>query len=173
MTGETKGDSPVLPCFALRVKARGEQSTTDALTKKGFSAFLPVYEATVRWSDRKKRRELPLFPGYVFCRFDPLVRLPILTTPGVLAVVGFGRTPIAVEEDEIAAVRAVIASGLPARPWPFVHPGEAVYIHEGPLRGVTGTVSKIDDKQQFVVSVSLLRRSVSVAVDPNWVRRLG
>lgn len=160
-------------CFALRVKARSEQAAAEALTRKGFFAFLPVYQTTARWSDRKKRVELPLFPGYLFCRFDPLFRLPILTTPGVLAVVGCGKMPVPVEEHEIEAVKAVVASGLPARPWPFVQPGEAVYIEEGPLRGVSGTVRNIDDKQQFVVSVSLLQRSVSVAIDPNWVRRAG
>jgi transcription antitermination factor NusG len=168
----TTKPQPVL-CFALRVKARSEQAAAAALAGKGFCAFLPVYEKVAQWSDRKKRVELPLFPGYLFCRFDPLFRLPILTTPGVLGVVGFGKTPVPVEEHEIEAVKAVVASGLPARPWPFVHAGESVSITAGPLRGVNGTVRRIDDKQQFVVSVSLLQRSVSVAIDPSWVRRLG
>ena len=173
MTADLNPEFEPMRCFALRVKARSEQAAADALRRKGFCAFLPVYQTATRWSDRTKRVALPLFPGYLFCRFDLLFRLPILTTPGVLGVVGCGRTPVPVEEHEIAAVKAVVASGLPARPWPFIHPGEEVYIQEGPLRGVTGTVRKIDDKQQFVVSVSLLQRSVSVAIDPNWVRRVG
>jgi hypothetical protein len=39
-------------------------------------------------SDRTKKLDLPLFPGYVFCCFDANKRLPILTTPGVVKVVG-------------------------------------------------------------------------------------
>ena len=161
-----------LPCFALRVKARSEQAAAVSLASKGFSAFLPSFKSTVYRSDRQKQVDLPLFPGYLFCRFDPLFRLPVLTTPGVFAAVGFGKTLIPIDEQEMAAAKAAVASGLPAQPWPYdVRPGDPVCVKEGPLRGVSGTLRKIDNKQQFVVSVSLLQRSVSVAIDPSWIGR--
>src|SRR5262249_43248586 len=37
--------------------------------------------------------ELPLFPGYVFCRFARCDRLPVLKTPSVLRIVGTGLAP--------------------------------------------------------------------------------
>src|SRR5438309_1885473 len=86
------------PWFAIHIRGRYEKSTAAILHDKGYEWFLPLYKCRRRWSDRSKELELPLFPGYLFCRFDLNDRLPILTTPGVLQIVGIGKTPIPVDE---------------------------------------------------------------------------
>jgi len=68
--------------YALRVKSNFERTTIAMLSGKGFETYLPLYRQPRRWSDRTTVTELPLFPGYVFARFDVNCRLPILTTPG-------------------------------------------------------------------------------------------
>jgi transcription antitermination factor NusG len=132
--------------------------------------FLPSCKVRRRWTDRAKETELPLFPGYVFCRLDSANRLPVLMATGVLGIVGVGKTPQPIEEREIEAVRVVIKSGMAARPWPFIHQGDKVQVEQGPLRGVEGVVVSADDGEQLVVSVSLLQRSIAVQMDPEWVR---
>src|SRR3989442_10827151 len=82
------------PWFALQTRCRYESFVAKQLAHKGYEILLPLYECRRRWSDRIKELELPLFPGYVFCRFNPLVRLPILMTPGVIQVVGVGKSPV-------------------------------------------------------------------------------
>src|SRR5579859_2892809 len=77
------------PWFALQVRMRHEALVTAHLNGKGYEWFLPLYKSRKRWSDRVKETELPLFPGYLFCRFDPQNRLPILKTPGVTQIVGY------------------------------------------------------------------------------------
>src|SRR5690348_1031085 len=84
----------VLPWFAIAIKPQHERAVQEGLDQKGLETFLPLYWATRRWSDRVKRLQLPLFPGYVFCRFDCSVRTPILRTPGVRAIVSFGNDPL-------------------------------------------------------------------------------
>src|SRR2546430_13551223 len=44
--------------------------TTLFRSGQGLECFLPLYKSIRRWSDRKKELEQPLFPGYLFCRFD-------------------------------------------------------------------------------------------------------
>lgn len=139
------------------------------LRYKGYDPFLPSYKVQRRWSDRTKETELPLFPGYVFCRLDPANRLPVLTATGVVGIVGIGKTPQPIEEREIEAIRAVIESGLASRPWPFIHRGDRVRVEYGPLRGVEGYVTSADDGERLVVSVTLLQRSIAVELDPAWV----
>ena len=160
------------PWYALRVKSKFEAVASAGLSGKGYQPFLPLYRARRRWSDRVKQMELPLFPGYVFCRFDAGTRLPILTTPGVISVVGYGREPVALEEREIAAVRAIIASGLPAIPWPYLRAGNRVLIEEGALRGVEGIVLSLKKETRLIVSVTMLQRSVGVEIDRAMVRPL-
>jgi transcription antitermination factor NusG len=151
--------------YALTVKPNHERAAAQALECKGLETFLPLYRSRRRWSDRFKELDLPLFAGYVFCRFQGTDRGRILSTPGINSVVGFGNRPAAVAEREIEAVRAMVASGLPVGPWPFLKVGEKVRIEAGPLAGVEGILSQVKDRWRVVVSVELLQRSVAAEVD--------
>jgi transcription antitermination factor NusG len=158
--------------YALRVKPRSEKVVHTHLESKGYETFLPTYVSRNRWSDRVKSVTLPLFPGYTFCRFDVNSRLPILVTPGVQFIVGVGRTPLAVDDDEIQTLRHAVNSGQPLRPWPYVKVGERVEIERGPLQGLSGIILRIKNVDRLIVSVSLLMRSVAVEMDHEWVRPL-
>lgn len=154
-----------LPWFALHVRSQRENYVADQLGAKGYQLFLPLYACRKRWSDRIKNLQLPLFPGYLFCRFDPYDRLPILKTPWLLRIVGFNHIPTPVDDEEIDSVRTLVASGAAAQPWPFASVGERVRIESGPLRGVTGILSQIKGNHKLIVSITLLQRSVAVEVD--------
>jgi len=157
------------PWFAILVKTGREKSTNLLLENAGYECFLPVNRSTRRWSDRTKLIDVPLFPGYLFCRMNPHNRLTVLMTPGVMQIVGVGKTPIPVEEEEIAAIQRVQRSGLAAMPWPYMQVGNVAEILGGPLRGLTGIVVKIKSGVKLVLSVSLLQRSVAVEVERGWV----
>ena len=156
--------------YALQVRPRFEKHVEMHLQEKGYEAFLPTYISTRRWSDRVKTLSLPLFPSYVFCRFDIHARLPVLITPGVHSVVGIGKTPIPVEETEIGAIRHLLEKGVTSQPWPYLKEGEMVQVEEGPLEGLTGIVVRAKGADRLVVSVTLLMRSVSVEIDRRCVR---
>src|SRR4051812_31193736 len=104
--------------FALHIKSNFEKVTATILKAKGLDVYFPSFRQRRCWSDRVKEIDQPLFPGYVFCRFDANDRLPILTTPGVLSVVGVAKRPAPIAEDEIRAVQRIVDSGVPVGPWP-------------------------------------------------------
>jgi transcription antitermination factor NusG len=158
--------------YALRVGSRFENTVARHLNGRDHECFLPLYKCRRRWSDRIKEIELPLFPGYVFCKFDPLNRLPILSIPGVVNIVGVRRVPLPVNEDEIAAIQTAVKSGLPTQPWPFLQIGQRVRIEYGPLCGVEGILLGFRGRQRLVLSVTLLQRSVAVQVDESWVQAM-
>lgn len=171
MLAQTRTD-PSLPWFGVRVRSNCEQIAASALEGKGYTSFLPSYQQTKRWSDRTKRTEVPLFPGYVFCRFDPSQRLPVLMSPGVVGIVGVGKEPAPINEQEIEQVRAVVASGIAAQPCPFTREGDHVSVCEGPLRGVEGVVTKVGGEDRLIISITMLQRSVSCEVQRDWVRNV-
>src|SRR5215469_11320307 len=80
--------------YAVRTRSRFEATTSASFRDKGFTAFLPTYVSRRQWSDRIKELRLPLFPGYVFCRFDASDQYRVLNSPGVVHIVGAGDTPI-------------------------------------------------------------------------------
>ena len=153
------------PWFALWVRSNFEHKTSNCLNHKGFEQFTPFYQSKRRWSDRVKNVKLPLFPGYVFCRFDPRRQLPILTTPGVVAIVSFGGAPTPLDDQEIEAIRIVVGSGREAQPHPFVRVGYKVRLVGGPLHGLEGLLLDMKNGRRVLVSVSLLQRSVAVEID--------
>ena len=158
--------------FVLMVRNRWEKSAAQCLARKGFECLLPISRQRHQWSDRWKEVEVVLFPGYLFCRLDPERRLPVLTVPGVLSIVGTrsGFTPVG--RDEIAAVELVGRAGVPAQPWPFVEMGQAVYLDQGPLRGLTGIVLMRKQESKLIISVQLLKRSIAVEIDRTWISTL-
>jgi transcription antitermination factor NusG len=158
------------PWYVLRVRAGREKSVASLLDQKGFIEFLPLYATYRRWSDRRKEIRVPLFPGYVFCRFDAEYRLPILTTPHVVHVVGRGGIPEPVDEGEVDALQRVVSSGLLMQPWPFLKIGQRVTIQEGPLRNVEGILTEIKGLRNLIVSITLLQRSVAVTIERAAIR---
>jgi transcription antitermination factor NusG len=158
------------PWFALRLRSNCEQVAGIHLRDRGYEQFAPSYKVEKRWSDRTKQIDQYLFPGYIFCRFDPNDRLPILTVPGVVDVVGFGKSPEHIPEAEIERVRRMVESGLLVTPYPYLQVGQAVLIERGPLSGVEGILVEVKGKARLVISVNLLRRSVSAEVDRNAIR---
>lgn len=165
-----KPEAGCYPWFAVQTKSRYENLVATLLRGKGYELFLPIYKSRRRWSDRIKELELPLFPGYLFCRFNPLDRFPILVTPGVMQVVGVGKNPIPVDDSEIAALEAAIRSGLPRQPWSFLQIGQKVRIECKPLCGLEGFLVEFKGRHRLVLSVTLLQRSVAVEVDDTWIR---
>ena len=79
------------PWFALQVHAKHEFGVANSLRSRGYDPFLPLCRCRKLWSDRIKLVEAPLFPGYMFCRLNLHYRLPILTAPGVIRIVGHTR----------------------------------------------------------------------------------
>jgi transcription antitermination factor NusG len=155
--------------FALHVYARKEALVASQLIGQGLECFLPMYKSVRQWSDRLKEVQQPLFPSYLFCRFDYQDRRAVVTTSGVLQIVGNGRAAIPVADEEISAIQTAVASKLCQHPWPYIEVGERVRINWGSLRGLEGILINFRGSHRVVLSISLLQRSVAVEVDLAWV----
>jgi transcription termination/antitermination protein NusG len=158
------------PWFAIRVKPNYEKPVLATLRGKGFEPYLPVLRTRRQWSDRVKVMDLPLFPGYLFCRLDLQDRMPLVTTPGFLYIVGVGKNPEPVDDNEIEAIATVLRSGLPVKAHTSLKVGQRIELQRGPLRGLQGILTKIADQHRLYVAVTLLQRSISVEVEPDWVK---
>ena len=158
--------------FALQVWTRKESAVASELQAKGFECFLPMFTSIRQWSDRVKQVELPLFPGYLFCRFELNNRRSLVVTPGVLQIVGVGKSPAPLDDAEISALQLAAASEFPRQPWPYLSAGTRVRVVHGNLSGIEGILINFKGNHRVVLSVSLLQRSVALEVDLSWVMPL-
>jgi transcription antitermination factor NusG len=154
-----------LSWYALQVVTKKETQVASALSQKGYECFLPVYKKRSVWSDRNKTLSVPLFSGYVFSRFNVQRRMPILVTPNVRAVIGNGKVPVPVAEDDLNAIRVALQNGLPIEPYDNLQNGDVVLVTKGPLAGIEGSFVQYRGTSRLVLSVSLINRAVAVEMD--------
>ena len=159
-----------VPWVAVVVRPRAERKVQAGLINAGLETFVPWHGVRRRWSDRVKILEQNLFPGYIFCRSTFTERLLVMNQPGVEWVVSFDRTPALIPDDQIAALRVAVHSGLPLGPWPFLKTGQKVRIERGVLAGIEGTLTRDSAAWRIVVTVEALQRSVAVEVDRDLIR---
>jgi transcription antitermination factor NusG len=155
--------------YALTVKPRHDKAVASTLEIKGYQTLVPTYKKRHKYAARFKESELPLFPGYVFCRLDPLARLPVLMTPGVIQILGAGRIPIPVDGTEIASLQSAIRANVELQPWPHFQVGQKVRITDGSLKGVEGIIMSCKQRLRLVLSITLLQRSILLEIDRDCV----
>ncbi|MGH7332964.1 MAG: transcription termination/antitermination protein NusG [Candidatus Rokuibacteriota bacterium] len=152
--------------YAVRTRSRHEKRVRAQLADRpGIDVFLPLLERRSRWKDRIQRVQEPLFPGYCFARFRRPDRLRVLKAAGVVGLVGPSGEPEPIPDSEIEAIRTLAGSRLSYEPFPFLAEGMAVEVIRGPLMGVRGRLLRKDRDLRVVLSVTLIRQSVSVEID--------
>jgi transcription antitermination factor NusG len=163
MTFDTSGEG--LAWFALRTKSNREAVVTEALLGRGLEAWCPRFNKGSGGSANK-----PVFPAYLFCRFNVWDRMPVVTVPGLLNIVSSGRIPLAVDNTEIESLRILVESQLPLLSHEYLQAGDSVKIINGPLTGAQGRIVR-RQREHLVVSISLLQRSVAVMLQSEWLEK--
>ena len=148
--------------FAVYTTPRHEKHVSEILAERQIETFLPLYRANRQWKKSSPVvLELPLFPTYVFVRIVRQSRSVILSTPGVLSIVGSSREAWPLPDLAIDALR----SGLLERkiePHPYLVVGERVRIMAGVMAGVEGVLVRKKNDLRVVLSLDTIMRSVAV-----------
>jgi transcription elongation factor/antiterminator RfaH len=153
--------------YAVNTKPQHERKVNAHLAREGITTFLPETERWSRRKDRKKRVLYPIFPGYLFINMElnPDSRLKVIKTRGVVRILGSNGTPIAIPESQIEAIQKIVDMGKAVFPHTYLKKGQIVRVIGGPLNGVEGIFIAEKGKGKLVISVDILHRSVSIAIE--------
>ncbi len=157
--------SDVLPWYVAYARPRHEKHIARQLAERGVGSFVPLYSSVRRWKDRRKRLELPLFPGYVFVQIALRRQLDLLRLPGVVDLVRFQGLPVPVLSAEIESLRQGLRGASFIHPHPYLQAGRRVRIRRGALDGVEGIFVRRRGQTRVVLSVSLIQRSVAIEIE--------
>jgi transcriptional antiterminator NusG len=152
------------PWHVLHVLSNHEKKVVQHLDVRAIEHYLPLYRDKVKWTDRTVVAERPLFSGYVFVRFDAQFRIPVISTPGVLRLLGDQQWDL-VEDEELAKIRTGLANGLPIRPHPTLVIGTKVRIRDGVFSGVEGVVSELRKQCKVIITLAAVRQCFSLEAD--------
>jgi transcription termination/antitermination protein NusG len=152
--------------YAVSTRSRQEKVAASMLGQIAITNFLPLLNQERQWSDRKQMVALPLFPGYVFVRINRSSELQVrvLKVPGVVDFVRNRTGALPIPEQEIEAVRALLAHGVGCAPYPFLKAGDRVRVVRGALAGIEGTLIRCGSQSKLVISIEMIQRSVAAIV---------
>ncbi|MCP3958362.1 MAG: hypothetical protein GY719_10965 [bacterium] len=146
-----------------RVRSRREKALARYLLQHGLPFYLPQTSHERRYSGRLRVSHLPLFPGYVFLRLGRRDHRNVLKSNLVLQLLDvFDQSQL---HRELRSLWQLQLSGAPLVPHPYLAPGDEVKIADGPFAGWTGHLLRERGNLQWVVSITLLRRSVAATLD--------
>jgi transcription antitermination factor NusG len=154
--------------YAVQTRARNEKVISERLQEQGLTTFLPLVTEIRRWSDRKKKVELPLFSCYVFVKFvasNHEARTKVYRTNGVFGIVSMHGEAIPIPEEQIEALRTVVKQQVPWSAHPFLKIGQRVRIRGGSLDGVEGMLLSRSGDRTLIISVDAIQRSLAVRVE--------
>ncbi len=170
-TGHNELDTRNSWC-AVYTRHQHEKVIAQILSAKGIEVFLPLYNSTRNWKDRTVRLSLPLFPCYLFLRGIVGGRLEVVTTPGIVSILGVKGETALIPDAEIESIRSAIKWGNRVEPHPFLRCGDRVRVKSGPLQGLEGILVRKKNFYRLVLSVEILERSAAVEVDVSTVERV-
>ena len=154
--------------YAVQTRARNEKAISERLQEQGLTTFLPLVTEIRRWSDRKKKVELPLFSCYVFVKLVPSnndERMRVFRTSGVFRIVSVRGEAVPIPDEQIDALRTVVTQQVPWTPYPFLKVGQRVRIRGGSLEGVEGVLLSHSGDRTLIISIDAILRSLAVRVE--------
>ena len=160
--------------FACYTRARHEKQVDRQLRERGLETFLPLLPRVSQWTDRKKVVEWPLFPSYVFVRFEPAEMHQVMGMPGVAGLVKTNGRPARIDEDELENVRrfarALAGGGVEVEQAPFLAEGEWVEVMDGPFQGIRGIVTERRNRRRVRVGLKAIGQALEIDIDTRALR---
>ncbi len=162
------GSDPTNKWYALHAKASQEDLAAFNLGRLQLEVLNPkLREEKMVWG-RTKAVVKPLFPGYLFARFNPGKYLHLIQyARGVRQVLRCGASLLPVDEEIINSIRQRIgADGLVALQREPMVAGSSVSIHDGPLCGLRGIfVREMSDRQRVVILLDAMEARARVVIE--------
>ena len=153
--------------YALHTRARHEKAVERRLRDQGMETFLPTAMEVHRWSDRKKKVEVPLFNCYVFlrCALSAEDRTRVYQVESVHGFVGVRGASLPIPDEQIESIRKVVTQSAPWRSHPFLKAGQRVRVLGGAMDGVEGVFVSENGDHSLIISVDAIQRSMAVRID--------
>jgi transcription antitermination factor NusG len=145
----------------LHVRPRCEKKVASLCEDKEIQHYLPLRKSTPKPKKGQRRYsfDVPLFPGYIFACLDRKQRHHLLVSGQLVRAI-----EIVNQKEFIGELRQIymaINSAADLVFYPQLKRGKLVRVLRGPLKGVTGMISKRKENFRLVLNLSILGQAVA------------
>lgn len=148
-----------------------ERKVAAKLIEKDIEFFLPTRIEIRQWHDRKKKIEVPVFPGYVFVRVDEKDMLQVYNVSGFIRFLMTGNVFDSVSDQQMNAMKRLFSSNYEIAQ-SELREGVPVRIIDGPLIGLHGVLEGDQIDRRAVVSVEILNKHIKALVVPGHLEAM-
>jgi transcription antitermination factor NusG len=141
-----------------------ERKVYEYLQQDGYESYLPMHWVTRKWSDRKKRMEVPLFPNYIFVNIERNKIFEVLKIPKLISCVTFNRMPAFLRQKEVDCIIQIVENEYPFEICSNLKIGDLVEITKGALKGMEGALVEEKGNKRFAIKIESLQQSMVVNV---------
>ena len=150
--------------FILQFKANSHNQATKNLNRQGFETFLPLHNTTSRKSSRFINTSKPLFPGYMFIRFDRAESEwhKINNTYGVSRLITFNSSLKSIPTTFIDSLMKRYDLSGKLLPIQKLKEGDQVAVLTGPFANFIATVETYETDQRIWILMDLMGRKTKI-----------
>lgn len=134
------------------------------LQEQEIECFLPLHTVVKKWSDRTKKTDVPLFPGYIFIKSSLQRRFDLLYNRELVKFVSFEGVPAVIDDNVIESLKRIKEEKVEIGNYDGFQAGIKVRITEGHLSGAEGVLVRKNGKHRFIIHVEALNQAVYVEV---------
>mgnify|MGYP001126199379 FL=1 len=150
--------------FILQFKSNSHHLAAKNLTRQGFETFLPLHEITSRRLSRFINTSKPLFPGYMFIKFDRAESQwhKINSTYGVSRLITFNSILKSIPNifvDHLMKRYDLSGKLIPIKK---LKKGDQVTVLKGPFANFIATVEKYEADQRIWILMDLMGRTAKI-----------
>lgn len=158
--------------FCIQTKRKYEDYATYNLEKKGITVYSPKIEEHIVRNYKNVQRIVPLFPSYIFAKFDLLCEHnKARWTPGVKQILSNRRGPIQIEDEIIDGI--AVALEQKAFGQSELKTGDMVTVSSGSFQGLNGIFQYYTSGEARVrVLLDLVHRKIVTEFDSSIIRKI-
>jgi transcriptional antiterminator RfaH len=162
-----------LKWYVVQCKTREEERAHYFLKKKNLQVYLPRMEVVSTRGCQGVMKQKPLFPGYLFCRFNPEESLAhVRWTKGVAKILPESVKPISIKEPVIDAIRALEQKDGIIRK-KLLEKNDRIRIARGPMKHILGIFDQwTSDKGRARVLLNFVTYQASVELHHSFVEKI-
>lgn len=158
--------------YVLQSKPKNELKVYKQLVNKDIEVYLPLIDTIRYWSDRKKKIQVPLFPGYLFVYGDSNERYKAISdTPGAIRYIMYQKRHAIITEEEINFIRLSLQEPERVKIEDAnLIEGDFVEIVHGIFKGLKGYIVQLRGNYKLMVSIVEMNTTFSVQLSNSEVK---
>jgi transcriptional antiterminator RfaH len=159
--------------YVIQTKPKKEEEATSYLSTAGVEMFNPLIETFALRKMGMSKELRPLFPGYIFGKFDLEKNYPLVRwARGVKKLLGLGDYPAPISEEVVRTIKERTDPQGILRVKNRFEPNDVVRIKTGPMKDFLGIFERwVSEGERVRILLSLIRYQPTVEIHYSMIEK--